>query len=729
MQPPFKPLLLLCIVSAGFLFAGAATTLRSGATEITVDAGATSPRLTRLCLDRASCWTQETGEELIATIQSGSDEKALKWKWNKNASLASSRSVRFVYDGSSSDGKRLLQVSWEWQVRGTQQGGPIEHVIRIRNQSKVGYWISLQPSAQMNWLIPDGAPLEQMWVEKGAGGPSNEGVHRTQIDNRFEWTGTSSTYAHPSASAQREMIPYLVVLRPDIKIGWYMGIEFSGRTEINLLRYANGLKVTAGLNPVPGPFRTYLAPGESFITPTVFVGAFHGNEDDAANILRRWVRTVLNDSRVVRDQKYPLVVNNSWGSGMAVNAKQAHAMIQDAAALGFEMFHLDAGWFRGVGDWAPDRTKFPAGLAPIAADAHAHGLRFGLWLDWSQAGFETGDAAISVRDSRTRDWLTTDPAVDYKPLDPFKGVTMDIGDPAVHRWVDNKLHTIIQTDHLDMLEHDGYVVAQGCERTDHPHAPADPGTLRKYVDSGFPFVEGSNSTDVSYHATRAYYEIHDRLSREHPHLLLEICNDGGRMVDFGSAAHGDYFSISDAYDPPSNRRAFYDSSYVLPPAMLETYVEKWPAPSMENFLYGLRSGMMGWFTLMMDTRAFTDEQRAATSSAIALYKERLRPLIRNADLFHVSQRPDGSNWDGVEYVTPNHHNGVLFAFRGSDLQQPAHEFLLRGLNPDKSYKVTFHDRTSADYVVDGEALQSSGLKVNLPSPESSELVFFEEVKP
>ena len=42
------------------------------------------------------------------------------------------------------------------------------------------------------------------------------------------------------------------------------------------------------------------------------------------------------------------------------------------------------------------------------------------------------------------------------------------------------------------------------------------------------------------------------------------------MVDFGSAAHGDYFSITDTYDPLSNRRAFYDTSHVLPAAMLES---------------------------------------------------------------------------------------------------------------------------------------------------------------
>ena len=159
----------------------------------------------------------------------------------------------------------------------------------------------------------------------------------------------------------------------------------------------------------------------------------------------------------------------------------------------------------------------------------------------------------------------------------------------------NEVERIVDDYHLDMLEHDGYLVAQGCTRDDHPHAPPDRGTMNVKHDEDSDFVLASNSTDVSYHAVRSYYDIYEQLRRDHPGLLLEVCNDGGRMVDFGSAAHGDYFSMTDSYDPLSNRRAFYDASYVLPPAMLESYVEKWPAPRIENFRYMLRSGMMGWF--------------------------------------------------------------------------------------------------------------------------------------
>lgn len=663
-------------------------------------------------------WRAAGAEPLIDHVEVGGQELALRWRLNQAQSESSASRVRLVYDSDDPH----LRLFWEWRVRAGH--GPIEHSIRIQNLSGKGLWLPLQDSFRFSWRIPESEKVEELWVEKGAGGPSAEGTHRIPVNDGYKWTGTSSTYAHPAAGQQREMIPYLLVEHSDAEhSGWYMGIEFSGRTRIALQRDGSLLEGAAGLNPEPGPFKTHLGPGESFETPTIFLGAFRGGPDAAGNILRRWVREVLNDPRTVHDPHYPLLVNNSWGSGMAIDEEQARRMIRDSAELGFEMFHLDAGWFRGVGDWYPDAKKFPHGLAPIADYAHSLGLKFGLWMDWAQAGFDSTPGALNVHDAKTRDWLTTDPPPNWKPQDAFKGVTIDIGLPAAREWAAAQVSRVVHDDHLDMLEHDGYVVAQGCERSDHPHAPPDPASTRRFEDSGFLWVDSSNSTDVSYHATRAYYEIYSGLRRRYPGLLLEICNDGGRMVDFGSAAHGDYFSISDAYDPLSNRRAFYDSSYVLPPAMLESYVEKWPAPRMENFLYVLRSGMMGWFTLMLDTTAWTREEHAAAKQAITLYKTRLRPLIREADLYHAGPRPDGVHWDGIEYFDPLRHRGVLYAFHGSSRDEAEHSFLLQGLNPAARYQLTFEDKSSPDRVATGQELMGKGLQVALPDPDSSELVF------
>jgi hypothetical protein len=523
------------------------------------------------------------------------------------------------------------------------------------------------------------------------------------------------------------MIPYLLVQAPDAdERGWYMGIEFSGRTRITLERRGTSLRGEAGLNPLPGPYQTQVPGKGEFETPTIFLGAFRGGPDGAGNILRRWVREVLNNPRMVSDPSYPKLVNNSWGSGMAVDEALAKRMIIESEQLGLEMFHLDAGWFRGVGDWQADRRKFPSGIASVADFAHQHGLKFGLWIDWTQAGTSTEAGALNVHDPDKRDWLIADPPADWIDKEPFKGITIDLGLPAAKTWAANELERIVRDYHLDMLEHDGYLVAQGSSRRDHPASPPDPATLRIFEDSGYLMAEGSNSTDVSYHATRAYYEIYRRLRENHPDLMLEVCNDGGRMVDFGSAAHGDYFSITDTYDPLSNRRAFYDASFVLPAAMLESYVAKYPAPSIENFRYVLRSGMLGWFSLMLDSSQWTSAERAAAKREFSLYKTMLRPLIREADLYHVGPRPDGVHWDGIEYYSPRVTRGVLYAFRGSG-DQSTHRYRLQGLIPGRRYKLIFQDHSSADVTQSGEALMRTGVDVHRPLPVSSELIFFQEV--
>ena len=56
-----------------------------------------------------------------------------------------------------------------------------------------------------------------------------------------------------------------------------------------------------------------------------------------------------------------------------------------------ELFLLDDGWFgnkyprvndhAGLGDWQPNRSRLPDGLAPLAAEAVKRGLRFGIWME------------------------------------------------------------------------------------------------------------------------------------------------------------------------------------------------------------------------------------------------------------------------------------------------------------------------------------------------------------
>ncbi len=692
--------------------------LRTSETELFVEAGAGAPRVVGLALPGQKAWQNRASESLIASVELAGKQLPVTWNFNREAAQMNNDRIIFIYDSASPH----LRLFWEWRVR--QPYGPIEHTIRIENLEPQEIWIPFQDSASFDWQIDPRQSLDHLYVEKGANTPSAVGTHQVAIKEGYGWTGTSSTYGD-LGDEPREIIPWSLVQRNDAaQTGWYAGIEFSGRTRVSLERTKDSLKAAFGLNPDPARFRTRVSPGKAFEPPVVFVGGFRGGSDGAGNVLRRWVRNVLGSPETWGNPDYPFVVNNSWGGGMDVNEEIALRMIRDAAELGFDMFHQDAGWFREVGDWYPNPQKFPHGLAAVSDYAHRHGLKFGLWVDWTQAGLSTERGALNARDPKVRDWMVTDVPADWKP-EPFKGQTIDLGVPEAKRWAQQEVERIVSDYHLDMLEHDGYLVAHGCDRADHPHAPPDPLNRCIYKSWGSYFVDSSNSTDVSYHAVRAYYDIYARLRQDHPGLLFEICNDGGRMVDFGSAAHGDYFSITDTYDPLSNRRAFYDTSHVLPAAMLESYVEKWSTPKIENFRYMLRSGMMGWLTVMIDTSTWSAEEHAEAKKEINLYKKELRPLIRDAELYHISPRPDGVHWDGIEYWDPNRARGVVYAFRGTIERENTHNFVLKGLQGRTTYRVKFHDCSSADRSVTGRKLMSRGLTVKLSNPTSSELIFLE----
>ncbi len=694
--------------------------LSTADTTLTVEAGPEAPRLRSLGEHGRPLLEGDAAQTLPQQALVDGTPQALHWRYDPAASRRDAREIALVY---VSDAPALRVVS-RWRARAPF--GPIEHSIELQNLGNQALWLALEPSLTFDWVVAPATALERLWIEKGADAPSDAGVHLDALRDGDAWEGTSSTYARPLAGRAREMIPYVLVDEPSSGRGWYLGIEFSGRTHIALARRGASLRGEAGLDPSPAPYRTRLPPGGTLVTPTVFIGGATGGPDGAANVLRRWVRAVLGNPRTLGNPSYPLLVSNSWGSGVAVDEALAQRMIVAASSLGLEMFHLDAGWFRDVGDWHPDPAKFPAGIAHLADFAHRHGLKFGLWVDWAQAGTSSAPGALAIDDPVTRDWLIADPPPGWRHTEAFKGITIDLGVPQAAAWAAHELERIVADYHLDMLEHDGYLVAQGSSRADHPAAPPDPATLRVYTDSGYVWVDSSNATDVSDHATRAYYALYEQLRARHPALLLEICNDGGRMVDFGSAAHGDYFSSTDIYDPLANRRAFYDASYALPPAMLESYVGDWPAPSLAAFRYQLRSGMLGWFSLMLDPDRWSGARRAAARREFLLYRTQLRPLIRSADLYHVSGRPDGVHWDGIEYYSDRLRRGVLYAFRGSAPGEPLHRFHLAGLASRGHYLLRFADRgPSSERLATGAELAREGLAVSLPVPLSSELILIE----
>ncbi|MDO8683685.1 MAG: alpha-galactosidase [Armatimonadota bacterium] len=583
--------------------------------------------------------------------------------------------------------------------------GPVEHSAYLVNKTRKT--VILAPTATITLpLMPQsGQSPDIWWIEKTAGHVSDVGIHIDALTPGYEKTLRCGPYSQTDAT--RDAFPWFCVHDKESKCGVYGGVEFSGWTQILIKREPNAVtRVSMGLDQREGKTRTRLAPGEKLQFPTCFIGAYKGEVEDGTHGLHRWVEKHLRPP--IPGGVTPLLVNNSWGSGMAVDEALAKTMIDDCADLGIEMYHVDAGWFKEVGDWHSHPEKFPNGLEKIADYTHSKDLKFGLWVGWTQGGSikNPGPDVLSPFNPEQKSWFANDYPEDWKNA-AFKGATACMGCEDARNWCLNDLRRMVKQYKLDLLEHDQNMILSGCEREGHGHIPND-------------------SVDVSRAAAEGYYAVYDQLRKENPNLLFEDCVNGGRLFDFGVAKRAHYICMSDDFAALPLRKDFYDSSYPFPPSMLEAYIRNKVGDSVANFRYMLRSAMLGWCTIMTDMSKWTPEERAAAKREFAIYKDKLRPFIASGNVYHVLPRPDGKNWDGMQYADQKGDKGVLYVFRPQS-EKDTQAVILRGLNPKKRYAIEATDG-SASGTYTGEELMKSGLTVRLAEKQSSDLIFFNTAK-
>ena len=644
----------------------------------------------------AQNWISDTPETpLPPTVEVNGEARTPVWQYVDSSTEG--RRVVFTYRCADPQ----MEIASTWRAA-RELPGPVEHDVTIRN--KGGKTITFTPPLTVDLSLRTGHDLQNWWIEKTAGHVSEIGVHTDAMTPGYEKLLLCGPYSQTDHT--RDAFPWFCLRYKAAEHVVYGGVEFTGWTEIRVRRQSDSAAaVSMGLRLNGGKTRTRLAPGEELRLPTCFVGICRGDVEDGANRLHRWVEKNLRPP--VPGGITPLLVNNSWGSGMAVDEPLAKRMIDDCAELGVEMYHVDAGWFKEVGDWHSHPVKLPNGLEKIADYTHSKGLKFGLWVGWTQGGAlkEFSPDVLTPFNPEQREWFEFDYPADWKNAE-FAGATVCLGCPDAEDWCLTDLRRMVKQYKLDLLEHDQNMVAQDCGREGHKHIPND-------------------RVDVSRAAAEGYYAVYDQLRKDYPNLLLEDCVNGGRLFDFGVAKRVHYICMSDDFAPLPIRKCFYDSSYPFPPSMLEAYIANHPGQTIANFRYMLRSAMMGWCTIMCDTSQWTPKQHEAAKREFKIYKERLRPSIASADLYHVLPRPDGKNWDGVQYARQR-SEAVLYVFRPQS-DEETRTIKLRGLDPKVRYEIDAVDG-SASGTFAGKELMETGLAVTLPERDSSDLIFLTAIK-
>jgi hypothetical protein len=460
--------------------------------------------------------------------------------------------------------------------------------------------------------------------------------------------------------------------------GLFAGWEFDGRTKASARHEgADGrLELSASILDLYHP----VAPGEEFAIPAAFLGLFHGDFDEAGYRTQRFVEAVL--AKPAPTKGFPYVSWDSWGYERGIDEATLRQNAEVAAAIGVELFVVDLGWARGLGDWFADPAKFPSGLRALSDYVHSLGMKFGLHFALAEA--DPGSPVLEANP----DW--TAPG-----NDSFHGGTaICLANRPTREWIVAQAIRMIDDYGVDWILQDGENMVKHCDKTTHTHHAAD----SNYANS----VEGLNAVVQAIQAAR-------------PKVLWENCENGGNMMTFNMVQQYVTSITNDASGSLSSRRAAYGATYPFPPRYAERYM---PGDEGLNHYVTHSYRFGGNWALMNRLADLSVDQTGFLKQQIAIYKDQRQEISRGKVFHHVA--PATNRTDAIQSYDPETDSSIAVVTRTESLG-PQYVFRPRGLDPTQRYTVYFEVDPTV-YSLPGGQLMQNGVRVNLPTPYSSDVV-------
>ena len=629
---------------------------------------------------------------------------ATGWNWTKTPSVfrltdkVYMDSISYTTDWNyqsgeidESDGTKLtitfananpaMELKSVWQARKGQ--GPVRHTMFIKNTS--GKTIRIYEQKSIILQVSDPEKNTKVWyINDDASSPDSVGVYKELLTESYRKTLRIS-------DAAKDWIPF-VVLDANTSNGLYIGWEWSiGRIDIAKGNGVAGTMIKAGNGD---DFRTDLYAGETFEVPPGFIGTYKGDVDDCGNSLRKYLFNYSMPAILKNDTGYPKVEWNAFaptgkkqGSWDCVESKY-YPLIDDIAPLGFEDVVIDVGWWSYTLNRYPeendpfhyisDPIDWPSGM-PAASDyAHSKGMRFGLysWIKPERLLSESGKKKVI-----------------------------------------SQLTYLIKDLKADFYRSDGTIIGTDSALVNFTPGPSQRAQYRE---------------DIGYWSTKGLYEVIDSMYKKFPGFIWENCSNGGRLKDYGTLMRAGRIQNQDQYWPIDARRSFYDASYALHPIQIAALTGSFAPWQASGSVYEYRCSSMGASYWHPDAPnggnggpVWTAKQREDIKNAVSTYKNKLRPLIRNGNLYHIFPRPDDVVWDGIEYFDPSLQKGVVYIFKPKSTVDNQ-SIKLKGLDANLEYKLTFEDGTNENKILKGSELMNTGVSVVLKGELISELMFIEK---
>jgi alpha-galactosidase len=439
-------------------------------------------------------------------------------------------------------------------------------------------------------------------------------------------------------------------------------LAWSGSFQCAFADNNEGVRALCGINPFMSAY--HLPPDETFTTPKmIWTWSDHGL-GDMSRKLHDWARDFgMRDGHKTR----AVLLNNWEATGFNYDFNRIVSLLDPAKKLGIELFLLDDGWFgnkyprvnddAGLGDWQPNRRRFPNGLAPLAAAANQRGMRFGIWMEPEMVN------PNSVLFHEHPNWVIRQPK---RPLELQRNqLVLDLTRPAVQKFEWNSISNILSVPGVTYAKWD-------CNRY--------------LTQPGSSYLPPDRQSDLWIDYVEALYQLMNKTAKTFPDTEMMLCSGGGGRVDYGALKYFQEFWPSDNTDPVTRVLMQWDYSYFFPPMAIASHVTHWGNRPMHFACSVAMSACMG---LDLDLTKMSAQDKAICAGAISAYKK-IRDVISFGDLYRLED-PHNHYRGAEDFVSPDKSRAVVFVFQLKDGPNvPVHP---QGLDPAKRY--TIHELNPA----------------------------------
>ncbi|MFF4271920.1 alpha-galactosidase [Streptomyces sp. NPDC001536] len=402
-----------------------------------------------------------------------------------------------------------------------------------------------------------------------------------------------------------------------------------------------------------------LAAGESFTTP-VFAGLWSdGGFGGASRAWHAYQRAYVIPGA---DQDRPVLFNSWEATEFDISEEQQGALARRAAAIGVELFVVDDGWFgartsdrAGLGDWTPNRDRFPGGLKPLADHVHELGMQFGIWVEPEMVN------ADSELYRAHPDWVQYQPG--RKRTEFRNQLVLNLAREDVQEYLWGHLDALLTSAPIDYVKWD---------------------FNRSFTDAGWPGDPYPQRLWIDH--VHAFYALLDRLRAAHPGVAFESCSGGGGRIDLGVMSRTDQVWTSDNTDPLDRLAIQHGFGQIHPARVMAAWVTDSPNAMLNGRVSSLRfrfvSAMAGVLGVGGDLTRWSEAELAEARQWVDLYKG-IRPVVQRGDLHRL--RPPRGGLSAVQYVLGD-ETVVLAWLQAQSYGEPVPALRLRGLDPTASYE-------------------------------------------